>query len=213
MTEEAVAEAPDQETSEPQEMQLEESQQEPRMVPLEAMEAERRKRQDQEAEARYLRQRIEQYEAQRAAPQQTQEEEYDDPYTRDLIKTMESRVERRLRAQQEEATKRSVPNLEERLENELKPLLQRKPWLAQSIANAPNRYERALEILDDYAPRAAPQREAVMQRMEENRNKPGSPNVGPKSSNLGQLESLKRMNRREFSQWRAEMRGTVPNIR
>jgi len=98
------------------------------------------------------------------------------------------------------------------LEKSLAPILQKKPYLADVIKNADNRYARSMEIINDYTPKATPENEN-RKRMEENANKPGNPAGVAKSSNLNKIEQIRNMSRKEFSEYRASIRGKTPNIR
>lgn len=213
MTEEAAAAEADTR----QEVEAENSEQvveerAPRTVPLEAHEAERRKRQEKELEVQWYKQKLQEYERS-AQPQQPSEFEGDE-YAQQLVSKLETKFEQRLKAEREATFKAAHPDLDYRIQTELEPLLQKKPWLAQSIAMAPNRYARALEILEDYAPRAMPNRQEAEKRIAENKSRPGSPDGQPKSTgNLSMMDAMKSMSRKEFSQWRAKIRGTTPNIR
>ena len=196
MTKEAVAEANVEQAVPEQEV---------KMVPLEALEAERRKRQSAEAERNWANEQ-----AQSRQKQDEPQEEEDDEYTREITQKVELRLHQKQRAQSETEWIANNPEAVERMKREWPQLKKRKPYLEQSVDNAPNRYARAWEILQDYTPPPQASSEAD-RRVEENKKVPGNPAgaakaVTPKNPGEG-------MSRAEFSRWRAVNRGVQPNIR
>jgi hypothetical protein len=184
-----------------------------RTVPLEALEAERRKRQDLEAQNRAL----QEFMMKSKAPEKAE----DNPEDEDEFITkaeMKRRLEKVSFAQKrevlEEAFCDSNPEAVRLVNQHLEEIIKRKPWLAQTIDSAPNRYARAYEIVQDYMPKdekvapaskfSRPQAEA--KRIVENAQKPGNPATiakGAQGSNLDYLKSIQ--GKPEFREYRKKM--------
>lgn len=184
----------------------------------EALIAERRKRQEAEAYNKYMQQQMQAYQSQVQTRQPEQVEE-EDEYTKELKQYTETRIQQGIKQTIEQQFIQQNPQLVEIdpvsgrtwLEEKLEPILRKKPYLAQAIQSAENRYARALEIIDDYTPKSAAN--DTRKRLEENSQKPGNPAGVAKSGNMNKVEALKNMSRKEFSEYRAKMRGRAPNIR
>lgn len=187
--------------SEQPNVNLEEKQEE-RMVPLAALEAERRKRQEAEANWNRMKEEL------------NSKEPAEDPH---------GLVEKQDLHEKSALTKREIleqvyqdinPEGVRKIEKYLKPILDKKPWLADSIDNAPNRYARAHEIVTDYlhlveekSSRSMSSAPADAKRMVENSQKPGSPVAMTKSANPTGIELLKSVQgKKEWSQVREQMR-------
>lgn len=178
----------------------------------EALIAERRKRQDAEALNRYLQQG--------QAKQPVQQQEDEDEYTRDIKNYTKEQIQNGIKQSIENQFLHSNPHIVEQdpvtgqtwLEKELAPILRKKPYLADVIKNADNRYARSVEIINDYTPKTVPENEN-RKRLEENANKPGNPAGVARSGNLNKVEQIRNMSRKEFSEYRASVRGKTPNIR
>lgn len=182
---------------EAQDSQEEQQQEDAKMVPLAALQAERKKR--QELEAWKLHQE-----------QQAQKEEVDP----------EALVENQHLQNATAATKREIletlyqdmnPKAVQEINQYLKPILEKKPWLAGSVDTALNRYARAYEIVTDYKHLvAAPSKGAVAsdgRRMVENAKKPGSPVAAGKSAQPSGLDYLKSIQGKpEFREYREKLR-------
>lgn len=195
--------------------QLESAQevQEPqRTVPLEALEAERRKRQELEAHNRALQELM--MKSQGEKPKETLED--DDEFTTkgELKKQFERLSFANKREILEEAFCDSKPEAVELINTHLESIIKRKPWLAQTIESAPNRYARAYEIVQDYMPKeekvapaqkfSRPQAEA--KRVVENAQKPGNPATIAKATNGSNLDYLKSIQGKpEFKEYRKKM--------
>lgn len=207
MSDETVAESTEAvETGNETVEQVKQAAPEKKMVPLEALEAERRKRQDAEYKAQWERQQME-----AALQQQKQQpEEDEDEYTQQLKKYVDNGIATATKNTIESVYVQEHPDVIERVQAELEPILQRKPWLTSVIQQAPNRWARAMEIIEDYAPK---KEEPTQSKRVENANKPGHPAQMAKTRNLSKLESLNKMNRKEFSEYRASLRGRRANIR
>lgn len=185
----------------------------------EALIAERRKRQEAEYRSRFLEQQYQNYASQFKTKQADQDD--DDEYTKELKQYTESQIQNGIKQALETQFIRQHPHIVEQdpetgqtwLEQKLSPILQKKPWLAQGIQMAENRYERALEIIEDYTPKSEPRHEEAKKKLEENASKPGSPAGVAKSGNLSSINKFKNMSRKEFSEYRAKILGKPPNIR
>lgn len=206
MSEEEQVEAT---VSEQAEIQPQDASQEPRMVPLAALEAERRKRQEAEAKSQVYQEYM-----MRAKEEAKQPEPEQDP---------EALVERKVLQQETAMTKREIleqvyqdmnPEGVQRINKYLQPILEKKKWLAETIDNATNRYARAHEIVMDYmhlveekpAQKQISTATEDAKRIVQNAMKPGSPvNVG-KSQNPGGAEYLKSIQgKREFREYRQKL--------
>jgi hypothetical protein len=184
----------------------EEHQEEQKMVPLAALQAERRKRQDLEARAKVYEELMAK---QSQTPSATEEEE--DP---EALLTKGS-------FQQEKAlTKREIleqifqdmnPKAVQKINTYLKPILDKKPWLAASLDTAVNRLARASEIVDDYMhlvedKPASKQSSSDAKRIIENSQKPRSPTEIGKSAQPSGTEYLKSIQgKAEFREYRKKM--------
>lgn len=188
-------------------------QEEPKMVPLSALEAERRKRQDAEAQNRLYTDYMERMKAE----QQPKNDEVDEDAESELVDRKEFRKEQALtkREIREEIYRDLNPKAMEQIKQYLNPILEKKPWLADSIKSSENRYARAAEIVQDYAhlveskPNFKTGNEG--KRIVENANKPGSPTTiakGAPTSNMAFLKSIQ--GKSDFREYRQKvMRGEI----
>lgn len=180
---------------------------EPKMVPLAALEAERRKRQESEAKNQLLEGYL-----MRAKEEQKEPEQQEDP---------NSLVEKRMLHETTALTKREIlesvyqdmnPKAVQEINKYLKPILEKKPWLAATVDTAQNRYARAYEIVQDYLhlveskPPTKVTGTTDGQKIVQNANKPGSPvNIG-KSAQPGGMDYLKSIQgKKEFREYRQKM--------
>ena len=182
-----------------------------RQVPLAALEAERQKRQEREEENRYLRElamqqkaQLESYNAKK--PQDDTEEDLVNE--RRLKNFSEKELSAMKREISEQVFKDANPEALKMINQNLKDILDKKPWLADSIESAPNRYSRAYEIVQDYAPAMAARTAKAddARRIVENSRKPGSPvTVGkPMNGNAGDhMMSLR--GKKEFREYRSKL--------
>lgn len=182
---------------------------EPRTVPLEALESERRKRQDLEAQNRALQEMM-------VKSSKPEAEADDDEDEEEFITKAE--LKRRLkeatfgnkREVMEEAFCAANPQAVDLINKNLESIIKRKPWLAPTIESAPNRYARAYEIVQDYAPReeVAPAKKfsdpkADAKRIVENSQKPGSPTTIAKPANMSNADYLRSIGGKpEFREYR-----------
>lgn len=189
-----------------------------RQVPLSALEAERQKRQEREEENRYLRELALQQKAQLEAMQkkpEVQEDSDEDLVNRRDLKQFHDRLSKQDLAQMkreisEETFKDANPEAIRKINMHLKEILERKPWLAETIESAPNRYSRAYEIVSDYAPAiTAKQNKAEdAKRIVENSKKPGSPTTVGKPSNMSNGDYLRSIRgTKEFKDHRKALLG------
>jgi len=186
--------------SESHQVDQEESHEEQKMVPLAALQAERRKRQELESRNKV----------------------YEDLMSRREESSVEEDPEALLTKgsfQQEKAlTKREIleqvyqdmnPGVVQKLNMYLKPILDKKPWLASTLDNATNRLARANEIVEDYMHlvEEKPRSKAVdAQRIVQNANKPGSPVAIGKSAQPSGTEYLKSIQgKKEFREYRQKI--------
>ncbi len=188
-----------------------------RQVPLSALEAERQKRQERDEENRYLRELAMQQKAQLDSMQpkqtRTQDDSDEDLVNKRDLKEFKSQLSKEDLAQMkrdisEESFKEANPEAIRQINMHLKEIIERKPWLAETIERAPNRYSRAYEIVQDYAPAiAAKQNKADdAKRIVENSKKPGNPTTVGKPANMSQGDYMKSMRgKKEFSTYRREL--------
>ncbi len=190
---------------------------EQKMVPLSAMIATRKKL--QEAETRALKaeaaqQAYQDYMKNISSPEAKEEE---DP---------NALVERQHLQQNTAMTKRDIletlyqdmnPEAVQKINKYLKPILEKKPWLANSVDTAQNRYARAHEIVNDYLHLVE---EPVMKkaannddgrRIIANSQKPRSPTEVGKSARPEGAEYLKSIQgKKEFRDYRQKvLRGEI----
>lgn len=189
-----------------------------RQVPLSALEAERQKRQERDEENRYLRELALQQKAQletfnqRAKPQDDGDEDLVNKrdlkqFKETLSKEDFAQMKREIA---EESFKEANPEAIKQINMHLKEIIDQKPWLAQAIEQAPNRYSRAYEIVRDYAPaRIATQTKADdAKRIVENSKKPGNPVTVGKPANMNNADYLRSMRgKKEWSETRKALRG------
>lgn len=183
-------------------------QQEQKMVPLAALQAERRKRQDLEARAQVYEEILRNNSNK---PQQEVEEE--DP---------SGLVEKQHLRETTAHTKRDIletlyqdmnPEAVQKINKYLKPILEKKPWLATSVDTAQNRYARAYEIVQDYLHLVEekpitrlPNNNNDGRRIVENAQKPRSPVEVGKSARPEGVEYLKSIQgKSEFREYRQKV--------
>lgn len=192
--------------SEPAEVEQQDSaQEEPKMVPLAALQAERRKRQEFEMRTKVYEDLL----AKKNVPSEEAEEE--DPEA--LLTKSSFREEKALTKREilEQVYQDMNPEAVQKINTYLKPILDKKPWLASTLDNATNRLARANEIVDDYIhlvtekPRT---KSAVVDahRIVENAQKPRSPVEVGKSAQPSGTEYLKSIQgKKEFREYRQKV--------
>jgi hypothetical protein len=191
-----------------------------RQVPLSALEAERQKRQERDEENRYLRELATQQKAQLESMQQrpaAQDNSDEDLVNKRDLRQFKDQLSKEdfiqmKREIAEESFKDANPEAIRQIDMHLKEIIERKPWLAETIERAPNRYSRAYEIVQDYAPAlkanaAAKQSKAEdAKRIVDNSKKPGTPAVVGKPANMSQGDYMKSMRgKKEFKDYRREL--------
>jgi len=182
-------------------------QEEQKTVPLAALQAERRKRQEYET-------RIKVYEdllAKKNVPTE-EEEEKEDPEA--LLTKSSFREEKALTKREilEQVYQDMNPGNVQKINTYLKPILDKKPWLAATIDTAVNRLARANEIVDDYMhliegkPKEKAAQQTDAQRIIQNSQKPRSPTEVGKSAQPSGTEYLKSIQgKKEFREYRQKM--------
>lgn len=181
-----------------------------RMVPLEALEAERHKRQELEAYNKALLE----IHGKNAKPAEDEESDDDEFITKAELKRrlQASSVDQR-REIMEEAFCTANPQAVELINKNLEEIVKKRPWLAQVIESAPNRYARAYEIVQDYGRDLASARKfadprADAKRVVENSKKPGNPATIAKSANHSNADYLRSIGgTKEFREYRNKMLG------
>lgn len=205
MNENELEQEPIEAASEHQEAEATEHEQ--KMVPLAALQAERRKRQEVEASREELYKTMLRNNEQ-AAPQEEEDPkslvEKQDLYThaaqskRDILETLYQDMN---------------PEAVQKINKYLKPILEKKPWLAASVDTAQNRYARAHEIVNDYLhlveDKPAERKSNGLtdgQRIIQNSKKPGSPVDVGKSARPEGTEYLKSIQgKKEFREYRQKV--------
>ena len=185
--------------------QQESTQDEPKMVPLAALQAERRKRQEFETRTKVYEDLL----AKKNVP--TEEVEEEDPEA--LVTKSSFREEKALTKREilEQVYQDMNPEAVQKINTYLKPILDKKPWLAATLDNAVNRLARANEIVDDYLHLVAekPKTKAAVadaQRIVDNANKPRSPVEVGKSAQPSGTEYLKSIQgKKEFREYRQKV--------
>jgi hypothetical protein len=104
------------------------------------------------------------------------------------------------------------PEAVQKINKYLKPILEKKPWLATSVDSAQNRYARAYEIVQDYLhlveekPPARQSSNTDGQRIIQNAQKPRSPTEVGKSARPEGTEYLKSIQgKKEFRDYRQKV--------
>lgn len=184
-----------------------------RQVPLEALEAERKKRQEYETRVRVYEEMM-QRSKQEPAAQEPEEDEEELVSRGDLKKFRDHLTKEQFfvlkRDISEETFKETHPEAIKEINAHLKDILERKPWLAETIEKATNRYARAYEIVQDYKPQIAAKRDAakMVDKIVENSKKPGSPAAIGKSQQLSGADYLKSIaGTSEFRDYRKKVMG------
>lgn len=185
-----------------------------RQVPLEALEKERKKRQDLEVQVRLYEELKKQAQESKETSEANPEDD-EELVNRKELKQFHQKLTQQEFAQikreiAEETFKESQPEAIKMVNSHLKEILEKKPWLADSIQNAPNRYARAYEIVQDYMPQAgkASAKSQEAKKIIENASKPGSPASAGKSQNLSGADYLKSIGgTKEFNEYRKKLLG------
>lgn len=207
IVQEPVSEAPV-DTGTVQEVQM-------RQVPLEALEAERHKRQEAEAAARLYQDYALKYKeaADAASRKPVNNEDDSDLVNVGHLKQFHEKLTREelfqmKREISEETYKEVNPDAIKTINSNLKEILEKRPWLADSIQSAPNRYSRAYEICKDFAQPVQQKKVASedARKLVENSMKPGNPVTLAKSAQGSQADFMKSMQgKKEFNDYRKQL--------
>lgn len=184
-------------------------------VPLSAMIATRKKAQEAETRAQNAEAKVqvlEQYMNKLQVGANSEPEEEED---------LSAIVEKKDLYQNTANTKREIletlyqdmnPKAVQEINKYLKPILDKKPWLASSVDTAQNRYARAYEIVQDYMhlveekPVAKQSSVTDGQRIIQNAQKPRSPTEVGKSARPEGMEYLKSIQgKKEFREYRQKV--------
>lgn len=176
------------------------------MVPLAALQAERRKRQEYETRNKV-------YEDLLAKKNYQPEEKEPDEDPEALLTKSHFNEEKALTKREilESVWQDSHPEAVQKINTYLKPILDKKPWLAATLDTAVNRLSRANEIVDDYMHLVdeKPRSKALAsdaKRIVENANKPRSPAEVGKSAQPSGTEYLKSIQgKAEFREYRQKV--------
>ncbi len=180
------------------------AQEEPKMVPLAALQAERRKRQEYETRTKVYEDLL----AQKNAPTEQVEEDPEALLTKSSFQEEKALTKREIL---EQVYQDMNPEAVQKINTYLKPILDKKPWLAATIDNAVNRLSRANEIVEDYLHLVTekPKGKTVIadaQRIVENSHKPRSPVEVGKSAQPTGTEYLKSIQgKKEFREYRQKV--------
>jgi hypothetical protein len=182
-----------------------EVQEEPKMVPLTALQAERRKRQEYETRSKMYEEML--------AKKNASEEEVEEEDPEALLTKSSFNEEKALTKREilEQVYQDMNPGAVQKINTYLKPILDKKPWLAATIDNSVNRLARANEIVEDYLHlvEAKPKSKANAddaRRIVENANKPRSPVEVGKSAQPSGTEYLKSIQgKKEFREYRQKV--------
>jgi hypothetical protein len=180
----------------------EQQQEEQKMVPLAALQAERRKRQELETRTRVYEEMMSR------KPEATEPEENpDDLLTKGSFKEEKALTKREIL---EQVYQDMNPEAVQKINKYLKPILDKKPWLAATLDNAVNRLSRANEIVDDYMhlveDKPRPKAAVEAKRIVDNANKPRSPVEAGKSAQPSGTEYLKSIQgKKEFREYRQKV--------
>ena len=181
-----------------------------KMVPLAAMLATRKKWQDAELRAAKAEAAQQLYHEQLNRSQETPVEE-EDP--RAIVEKQHLRESNALTKREilESVFQDMNPEAVQKINKYLKPILEKKPWLAASVDSAQNRYARAHEIVNDYLhlveekPVVKPQTQDG-RRIIQNAQKPRSPAEFGKSARPEGAEFLKSIQgKKEFREYRQKV--------
>ena len=185
-----------------------------KMVPLAAMLATRKKLQEAEmraAKAEAAQQAYQDYANKMNGKEEPEEEE--DPRAIVEKKDLRESTAHTKREILETLYQDMNPEAVQKINKYLKPILEKKPWLATSVDTAQNRYARAYEIVQDYMhlveekpPEARRTGNTDGQRIIQNAHKPRSPAEVGKSARPEGVEYLKSIQgKKEFREYRQKV--------
>jgi hypothetical protein len=195
--------------SEPEQVDAEGSAEgEQKMVPLTAVQAMRKRAQEAEAKAQFYQEQLE-----RAGQDKSKTVEEEDPNALVEKKLLNETTAQTKREILEELYQDMNPKAVIEINKHLESILRKKPWLAESVTSAPNRYARAAEIVEDYkhlveekSPGKLSSAASDAQRIVQNSQKPRSPVEIGKSANPTGMEFLKSVQgKKEFREYRQKV--------
>jgi hypothetical protein len=186
--------------------------QEPKMVPLAAMIATRRKLQDAQAKAQQADAKAELLYQELLKEKESKAQEPDDPTALVEKQTLKDVTQQTKREIMETLFKDMNPEAVHEIDIYLDSILKKKPWLANSVDSALNRYARAYEIVQDYKhlveekPSYKSTGPKDAKKIVENAAKPRSPVEVGKSAQPGGMDYLKSIQgKKEFREYRQKM--------
>jgi len=180
----------------------EQHQEEQKMVPLAALQAERRKRQEFETRTKVYEELMA-----KKAPEPEEEEDPEALVTKSSFREEKALTKREIL---EQVYQDMNPEAVQKINTYLKPILDKKPWLAATLDTAINRLSRANEIVDDYMhlieEKPRPKAAENARRIVENSQKPRSPVEVGKSAQPSGTEYLKSIQgKKEFREYRQKV--------
>jgi hypothetical protein len=184
-----------------------------KMVPLSAMLATRKKLQDAEMRAAKAEATSQAYQEYLNRSQQSQTDvPEEDPRSIVELQHLKENTAHAKRDILETLYQDMNPEAVQKINKYLKPILEKKPWLADSVDTAQNRYARAYEIVQDYLhlveekPLSRISNSQDGRRIIENAHKPRSPIEVGKSSRPEGTEYLKSIQgKKEFREYRQKV--------
>ncbi len=190
----------------------EEQQDGQKMVPLSAMLATRKKLQEAETRAVKAEAAQQAYQEYLSKMNATDEKEEEDPKALVEKQDLHATTAHTKRDILETLYQDMNPEAVQKVNKYLKPILEKKPWLADSVNTAQNRYARAYEIVQDYLhlveekPVARQSSNQDGQRIIQNAHKPRSPVEVGKSARPEGMEYLKSIQgKKEFREYRQKV--------
>ncbi len=192
-------------SEQPEVIQEDSAQEEQKMVPLAALQAERRKRQEFETRTKVYEDLL----AKKDVPEEVEQEDPEALLTKSSFQQEKALTKREIL---EQVYQDMNPQAVQKINTYLKPILDKKPWLAATLDTAVNRLARANEIIDDYLhlveekPKVKSPAVSDAQRIVENSQKPRSPVEIGKSAQPTGTEYLKSIQgKKEFREYREKV--------
>ena len=177
---------------------------EPKSVPLTALQKERRRR--QEAEEKAYRAELERkILAEQYAKNEEPEEDYslEEPITKgEYQKGSKQSQEEIMRSVDERIWVRQNSDKAAFVDEHLEDFLRKKPNLASAISQSTNRYEEAYFLMS----RLNPSHKKQERPRQERKPSPNSPSAVPKAAAMNSAVDVMSMDDEEFSRWRSEQK-------
>jgi len=177
-----------------------------KMVPLTALQATRKKLQEAEARNQLYQEHLMRMKEDKQEPQ-----EDEDPNALVEKKTLQETTASTKREILETLYQDMNPEAVQKINKYLNTILEKKPWLLETVQSAQNRYARAYEIVNDYMHlvEEKPRKQVNNmdgQRIVQNANKPRSPTEIGKSARPEGMEYLKSIQgKKEFREYRQKV--------